>query len=91
MYKYLVGLTISKQVQFYTCLQYKSFENTGGKIKIAGKEQFLLFPQCFLPVWRFSVVFKPEIVICKLFQFGKSLKFVVRERVKCRSNDEIYL
>ena len=31
-------------------LQYKSFENTGGKCEIASNEQFLLFPQCFLPV-----------------------------------------
>ena len=44
------------------------------KGKIAQKEQFLLFPQHFLPVWR--------TVVCKLFQFGKSLKFVVWERVK---------
>ena len=30
------------------CLLYKSFKNTGGKGEIAHKEQFLLFPQCFL-------------------------------------------
>ena len=29
----------------------KPFENTGGKGEIARHEQFLLFPQCFLPVW----------------------------------------
>ena len=28
------------------------FENTVEKGEIARKEQFLLFPQCFLPVWR---------------------------------------
>ena len=27
------------------------FENTVGKGEIARNEQFLLFPQCFLPVW----------------------------------------
>ena len=27
----------------------KSFENTEGKGEIDGNEQFLLFPQCFLP------------------------------------------
>ena len=37
---------------FFTCLQYKSFKNTVGKGQIARNEQFLLFPQCFLPVWR---------------------------------------
>ena len=37
---------------FFTCLQYKSFENTVGIGEIARNEQFLLFPQCFLPIWR---------------------------------------
>ena len=32
-------------------LQYKSFENTLGKGEIARNEQFLLFPQCFVPFW----------------------------------------
>ena len=27
------------------------FENNVGKGEIAHNEQFLLFPQCFLPVW----------------------------------------
>ena len=30
----------------------KSFENTVGKGEIARNQQFLLFPQCFLPDWR---------------------------------------
>ena len=29
----------------------KPFENTVGKGEIAHNEQFLLFPQCFLPIW----------------------------------------
>ena len=29
-----------------------SLENTVGKGEIAHNEQFLLFPQCFLPIWR---------------------------------------
>ena len=29
-----------------------SFANTAGKGEIPRNEQFLLFPQCFLPVWR---------------------------------------
>ena len=41
-----------KQALVFTCLQDKSFENTVGKGEIARNEQFLLFPQCFLPVWR---------------------------------------
>ena len=37
---------------FFTGLHYKSFENLVGKGEIARYEQFLIFPQCFLPVWR---------------------------------------
>ena len=40
-----------KQALVFTCLQYKSFEITGGKGEIARNEQFLLFQQCFLPFW----------------------------------------
>ena len=72
---------------FFTCLRYKSFENTVGKGEIARNEQFLLFPQCFLPIWR---------AFCHFYQTGncrlqtlsvwKSLKIVAWERVKrqCR-------
>ena len=34
-----------KQALVFTCLQYKSFENTVGKGEIARNEQFLLFPK----------------------------------------------
>ena len=37
-------------MRVFTCLQYKSFENTVGKEEIARDEQFLLLPQCFLPI-----------------------------------------
>ena len=40
----------------------QAFENTVGKGEIAHNEQFLLFPQCFVEF---------EIVVCKLFQFGR--------------------
>ena len=43
---------IPKQTLVFTCLQYMSFENTVGKGEIARNEQFLLFPQCFLPIRR---------------------------------------
>ena len=44
------SLTLSQtSPDFFTCLQHKSFENTVGKGEIARNEQFLLFPQCFLP------------------------------------------
>ena len=44
------GLTLSQTSSVFTCLQYKAFENTVGKGEIARNEQFLIFPQCFLPV-----------------------------------------
>ena len=46
------SLPFPKQALVFTCLQYKSFENTVGKGEIACNKQFLHFPQCFLTVWR---------------------------------------
>ena len=58
------------------------FENTVGKGEIACYEQFLLFPQCFLPFWRTFYHFH-QICNCRLqtLSIRKSLKFVVRGRV----------
>ena len=63
---------------FFTCLQYKSLENTVGKGEIARNKQFLFFPQCFLPVWRTFCHFR-QIQNCPLQSLSvwKSLKFVV--------------
>ena len=56
----------------FTCLQYKSIENTAGKGEIARNEQFLIFPQCFYPFGEPSAIFiEFKIVVCKLFQFGR--------------------
>ena len=73
---------------FAMCLQYKYFENTEGKGEIACNEQFLLFPQCFLPVWRTSYHFYYQIWNCCLqtLSVWNSLKFVVWERVKKKNN-----
>ena len=49
-------LTLSQTSMVFRCLRYKSFENTVGKGEIARNKQFLLFPQCFLPIWR-TVIF----------------------------------
>ena len=50
----------------------ESFENIVGKGEIAFNEQFLLFPHCFLSVWRtFFHFHKFKIFICQLFQFGR--------------------
>ena len=78
-----ISLTLSQTSPVFTCLQYKSFENAVGKGEIARNKQFLLFPQCFLPVW---------ITLCHFHQnknshqqtlsVWKSLKSGVWERVK---------
>ena len=44
--------TFSQTSLGFTCLQYKSIENSAGKGEIACNKQFLLFPPCFLPFWR---------------------------------------
>ena len=44
--------TLSEQALVFTCLQYRSFDNSVGKGEIARNEQFLLFPQRFLTIWR---------------------------------------
>ena len=71
-------LTFSQTSPLFTCLQDKSFENTVGKGEIARYEQFLLFPQCFLPFWRSFFHFH-QIKICRLgtLSVWKSLKVVV--------------
>ena len=44
----MIGLNLSQTSPGF----HKSFENTVGKGEVARNEQFLLFPQCFLPIWR---------------------------------------
>ena len=63
----------------------KPFENTVGKGEIACKKQFLLFPQCFLPIWITFCHFR-QIWSYRLqtFLVWKSLKFVVYWWVKVR-------
>ena len=49
------------------CLLYKPLENTMGKGEIARNEQFLLFRQCFPPVFgKLSSIFiKFVIIVCQ--------------------------
>ena len=47
---FVPNLQSKKSVQL--CLQYKSFENIVRKGEVAHNEQFLLFPQCFLTIWK---------------------------------------
>ena len=64
------------------CLQYKCIENTMEKGEIARNEQFLPFPQCFLPCYIIFCRFH-QIQYCHLqtLKVWKSPTFVVLERV----------
>ena len=54
----------------FMCLLFRFFKNNIRKGEIAHKEWFLLFPQCFLPFLRNSVILiQFKIVVCKLFEF----------------------
>ena len=74
--------TFPKQALVFTCLQYKYFENTVGRGEIARYEQFLLFPQRFLLVWRTFCYFNQALNCClRTLSVWKSLEFVVWERL----------
>ena len=77
------GLPIPKQALVFTCLHCKPFENTVGRGEIARNAQFLLFPQCFLPIWGALCHFH-YIENCRLqtLSVWKSVKSDVWERVK---------
>ena len=64
-----------------------SFENIVGKVEIACDKQFLLFPQCFLPILRTFCHFH-QIYNCRLqtLWVWKNLKFVVFQRVNTRNH-----
>ena len=61
-----------KQAHVFTCLRYKSFENTVGKGEIACNKQFLLFLKCFLPDWKAFCHFQ-QISNCHL----QTLPFII--------------
>ena len=76
-----------KRTLVFTFLQYKSFENTVGKVEIAHNKQFLLFPQYFLPVWMNFLPFSSNLKLTPaksfsleqsiIYRFWKGLKRVV--------------
>ena len=77
-----ISLTLSQTSPgFY--VQYKPFENTVGKGEIAHNEQFLLFPQFFLPIWKtFCHFHQLQNCLLQTLSVWQSQKFVVRERVR---------
>ena len=74
----LVSLTFSQQALIFTCLQYKSIENTVEKGEIARNEQFLLFPQCFLPLWRTFFPFQSNLKLLT------AISLILKESKICR-------
>ena len=84
----VIDLPFPKQALVFTCLQYKSFENTVGKGEIACDEQFVHFPQCFLPFWRTLCLFhRIKDRHLQTLSVWMSLKLVVWERVNFHGID----
>ena len=59
-----------KQALVFTCLKYKFFENTVRKGEIARNEQFLLFPQCFLPLLENFLLFSSNLKLLSANSFS---------------------
>ena len=75
-------LTLSQASPDFHMYASQDFENTAGKGEIALNEQFLLFPQCFLPIWKTFCHFH-KILNCHMqtLSVWTTLKFIVWERV----------
>ena len=86
----VMGQLFPKQAPVFTSLQYRSLENTVGKGEIARNEQFLFFPQCFLPFLRaFCHFCQIQNYYLPSLSVWKSLKFDVWERVNSLSNEKM--
>ena len=63
-----------------------------GKGEIGPNEQFLLFPQCFLPFWRICCHFRKILNCClQTLSLWKSPKFFALERAKTLSQMQTFL
>ena len=75
--------TFAKKPWFLRVSITRLLKTLWGKRKIAHNEQFLIFPQCFLPIWRtfghFYQILKSRL---QTLSFWKSPKFVFWERFK---------
>ena len=83
VFLFISGWIIVKLFPWFLLVWTMSFENTVGKGEVAHNEQFLLFQQCFLSLWRTLCHFL-QIWNCYLQTLSvcKSLKFFTLERVK---------
>ena len=77
--RWAAGELFPKKSLVFTCLQYKSFENTVGKGEIASNKQFLLFLQCFLPIWKTFYHFHQIWNCCLQTPSLEESKFVIWE------------
>ena len=72
---------------FLMPLGNKPFENTVGKGEIARNEQFLLFPQCFLPIWNNFLPFSSNLKLSSANSFSleesKICRLVMGQPVLC--------
>ena len=82
---FFILLTFSQTSPSFYVFAVQVFENTVEKGEIARNEQFLLFPQCFLPVWRTFCHFHQMSFSLNSFSLEES-KFFVWERVKDRDH-----
>ena len=92
LFQHTGKLTLSQTSPGFYVSAVQVFRNTVGKGEIAHKEQFLLFPYCFLTFWKtFSHVY--QISNCRLQTLStwKSKEFVIWERVKLYQDDSSYI
>ena len=73
--------TLAQTRPVFTCLQYKYFENTVGKVENARNEQFLLFQECCLILLENFLPFSSNLKLSSAnsFSLGESRTFVVWE------------
>ena len=65
-------LTLFETNTWFYMTAVKVFWKVWGKEEIAGNKHFLVFSKVFYPFQKLSTIYiKFEIVVCKLFQFGK--------------------
>ena len=76
-----LSLTLFQTSCVITCLLYSFFENSVGKREIAHNEQFLVFPQCFLPSQNYPFSSNSKLSSANslnLEEFGKGMKYFIK-------------
>ena len=81
-------ITLSEISPGFSCLQYKSLENTVRKGEIARNEQFLLFSERFQAIWKTFYHFRQNFLP---FSVSKGLIFVILEWINPFPNKPRFL